>query len=297
MTVINKDVIIIGAGPAGISTAIQLSRYNIDFLLFEGKSVGGLIRNAFRIENYLGIPAGISGSEIVDRFNQQIQDNRISIIHETVINLEYEDGKFVASTQSDDTFRAKIAVIATGTIPKKLALFSDAPIRNRVFSEVVEMASITDCRIGIVGAGDAAFDYALSLASRGNFVKIFNRKEKEKCLSILFRMVNEHPNIDYLTRRNAADAKFVNDQIQIIFDHQHQTEKYLFDYTLVAIGREPAISLLQGIQQRMESLMESGKLFLVGDVKNQIYRQISIASGDGLKAAMRINKLLKKRKL
>jgi thioredoxin reductase len=297
MTVINKDVIIIGAGPAGISTAIQLSRYNIDFLLFEGKSVGGLIRNAFRIENYLGVPAGISGSEMVDRFKKQIENNRISIIHEAIVRLEYEDGKLVAFTQTDTTFRAKIVVMATGTMPKKLALFSGDPIRDNVFYEVVEMAFIMDRQIGIIGAGDAAFDYALSLAARGNFVKIFNRKKKEKCLSVLFKMINGHPNIDYLTERNAADAKLVNDQIQIIFEHQHQTEKYLFDYALVAIGREPAVSLLHGIQQCMESLLESGKLFLVGDVKNQIYRQISIASGDGVKAAMRINNLLKKREL
>ena len=82
-----EPVMIIGAGPAGLATAIQLKRYGIHPLLFEGEEVGGLLRNANLVENYPGFPKGVSGSKLVNLFSRQAENLHIDVTHEQVLEL------------------------------------------------------------------------------------------------------------------------------------------------------------------------------------------------------------------
>ena len=75
----STSVIIIGAGPAGIACAIQLKRYNIDSIVLEKDEIGGLLKNANLIENYLGFPNGISGKKLVQLINKQVRTSKINI--------------------------------------------------------------------------------------------------------------------------------------------------------------------------------------------------------------------------
>ena len=89
------DVAIIGAGPAGIATAIQLKRYDIDALIFEKDEIGGLIRNANKIGNYPGYPKGISGIRFVELMKMHLANSCINVINQPIDNLEFEDGLFI----------------------------------------------------------------------------------------------------------------------------------------------------------------------------------------------------------
>jgi len=130
------EVIIIGAGPAGLAAAIQLKRYGVNPLIFERANVGGLLWNANLVENYPGFPRGISGPRLVKLFIRQAHNLAIAVTHEEVITLDYAQGLFHAHTLRN-SYASRVAVIATGTKPFPITGLSIPPeITDRVFYEV-----------------------------------------------------------------------------------------------------------------------------------------------------------------
>ncbi|MBL7092766.1 NAD(P)/FAD-dependent oxidoreductase [candidate division KSB1 bacterium] len=289
---LKKDVIIVGAGPAGLITAIQLNRFDISCLIVEKNSIGGLLKNANQVENYLGFPEGISGNALIELFKKHISKNDIQIIFEGAVNLDFQEGKFLITTKNY-CLESEIAVIATGTKAKEIKnLTENQKAQNRIFYEVYKIQNAESKKIAIIGAGDAAFDYALNL-SRQNNVTIFNCKDQEKCLPVLKKRVEENQNIQYLKNRILEKVKFENAKLELGFLCTEKVETYSFNYLLLAIGRKPELSFLgKKINKQLELLIDDKKLFLVGDVKNKRYRQLSIAAGDGMRVAMEINDTL-----
>ena len=238
---LKKDVVIVGAGPAGLATAIQLNRYDISCVVVEKNSIGGLLKNANRIENYLGFPEGIAGKALIELIKKQFTKNNIQINFEEAINLDYLNGRFLITSETDHV-ESEIAVIATGTKPKNITnTVIEKKTNSRIFYEVYDIQDAESKDIAIIGAGDAAFDYALNLSEQNN-VTIFNRKDEVKCLPVLKRTVEKDLKIQYLKNRILEMVKFVNDKLELKFSHKKNSESYLFDYLLIAIGREPSLN-------------------------------------------------------
>lgn len=286
-----KDVVIIGAGPAGIATAIQLKRYNIEPVLLEQEEIGGLLRNANLVENYPGFPQGISGLGLVELFARQLENTGVTVTFERVLEIEYRDETFFTETDRE-TFTSTVAIVATGTRPKPIAdLDISDEVKNRVFCEVYPLLGAQDKRIAIVGAGDAAFDYALSLSGR-NQVVILNRSKKTNCIPLLWERCEKCESISYLP--DSSLRAINNEESKVVLDYtdnDSQREMHLVaDYVVLATGRIPCLDIL-GVQLKRNraELIEAKKLHLVGDVSNGTYRQTAICVGDGVKAAMEIS--------
>jgi thioredoxin reductase (NADPH) len=288
------EVMIIGAGPAGLAAAIQLKRYGVNPLIFERAEVGGLLWNANLVENYPGFPRGISGPKLVKLFIRQAQNLAIAVTHEAVIDLEYGEGLFHAHTHQN-SYASRVAVIATGTKPLPLAGLSIPPeITDRVFYEVYPLLQTVGKRIVIIGSGDAAFDYGLNLA-RKNQVILVNRGESPKCLPLLWERAQQVYTIKYWN--NVAVHKLIQAPSgDILVGCQSPAGELQFqaDYLLAAIGREAQLDCLPAtFLHQASGLEEQGVLYLIGDVKNGIFRQTSIAVGEGVMAAMKIYRYLK----
>lgn len=289
-----KDVVIIGAGPAGLAAATQLRRYGIEPVLLEKKEIGGLLRNANLVENYPGFPEGISGVELVKFFKKQIENAGIKVFFEEVLELDYKNETFFVSTNKR-TMTFCYAIVASGTKPRRLSLLeTSTDSEDHIFYEVLSLAQAANEKIAIIGAGDAAFDYALNL-SKKNQVTILNRTNRTKCLPLLMDRAMRSEKISYLENIQVEKIKSDNDGMTLICSKAEGKYELHVDYLVVAIGREPCLDFLsENLQTNLERPKDLKLLYMIGDVNNDIYRQTAISVGDGIKAAMEIYRKMKR---
>lgn len=287
------DVAVIGAGPAGIASSIYLKRAGIDVTLFEKDEIGGLLLNAHLVENYPGFPLGIEGKQLCKLMKKHFEKWNIKPITKEVKQITIENNNFILDIQgSKSTFKA--IILATGTVPKELDISGEQEMAGKlVFYEIKDL--LPKLKPGnvctIVGGGDAAFDYALNLADNGVTVELYFRSKRPKCLPLLEERVKKcaaihvHPSstpIDINEREGKPEIKF-----RSIDDTATHTSKP--DYVLIACGRDPNKELLS------EDLEKSNipGLYIAGDVRIGKFRQVSIAVGEGVRAAMSVETYLR----
>ncbi|MEW5940875.1 MAG: NAD(P)/FAD-dependent oxidoreductase [Chloroflexota bacterium] len=298
----NNQIIIIGGGPAGITAAIQLKRCGLEPLLLERRELGGLLWNANLVENYPGFPNGVRGEKLIGLMKKQVERIGVEMKREEAVSVDLQAERFIVETNYAAR-AARYLVVASGTKSKPPPKIISPEARERVFTEVWPLAKMEEKQIIIVGAGDAAFDYALNLSKNRNFVTILNRGYSVKCLGLLFERAMKESHIRYLTNTAVTEIRSVeghwsNVARPLTSDLRLEivcaSETFEADYVLFAIGREPNLDFLSDEARRRErELVESGRLYFVGDVKNGLYRQAVIAAGDGLRAAMQIYSVMR----
>jgi len=270
-----KDSIIIGAGPAGIMASLQMERAGLNVALFEKGKIGGLLRNAYRVENYMGFSDGISGENLIKHFEEHLRKRKIPLFHEEVVEIGKRDGVFFVHTP-EHVYQSSTVVIATGTMPKKAGIEGeDALAGAGVFYEVAELSKDGERKdVIVIGGGDAAFDYALNLSERG-YVPMILTRGTASCLPLLKKRAlnngipcREHKHVTCLSK--------TGDRLTV----QCGTECCETDTVLIAVGREPRYP-------RITAENRDG-LYCAGDVHGGRYRQVHIALGDALRTAMEI---------
>jgi thioredoxin reductase len=245
--------------------------------------VGGLLWNANLVENYPGFPAGVSGPKLVRLIEKQMERIGVEVTVDAVLQFRYSETGFHIKTLQTE-YHPRFVIVASGTRPGLAPIPVPDAVRTRVFSDVFHLLAEFDKKIVVIGAGDAAFDYALNLTKNRNSVTILNRGRDVKCLGLLWDRARAEPRIEY--RAETPICKVELDET--VGKLKVQTEangSMIADYLLFASGRVPQVSFLPDeiINNNLEGI------YFVGDVKNGLYRQAAIAAGDGLRAAMEIH--------
>lgn len=280
-----ESAAVVGAGPCGVAAAIQLQRCGIPTFLFESRAVGGLLHNANLVENYPGIPGGIPGPGLCRLLQRHLQTAGINPIIDRVREIIPRGGGYTLRTESDRGFQAKAVVIATGTRPRTGILPGEETLAGRrIFYEVRDVSNRQGWRhAAILGAGDAAHDYALNLASRGFKVSLLQRSPP-RCLPLLSDRVAQSPEISVMKDVTVTGCREVSDTLEIQLIEGAESPVLNADLLLIACGRLPADDLLQPLKQGEDGLMEG--IYTGGDLVRGMFRQAGIAVGDGLRAAM-----------
>ncbi len=283
------SIAVIGAGPSGIAATIQLCRYGFNVTLFEKYKVGGLIRNANLIENLPGFPTGISGIEYSKLIENQLYTHKFDFINQEVMSVTYKAQFFHISTNSS-SYTFDIVLVASGTIPIKHEL--DTIHCKKIKYEIESIIDITHCKVVVIGSGDAAFDYSLNL-SRKNSITLVNRSANPKCLKLLYERVMRNSRINYMDN-TVCNGIFYDDNIlEITLSSANKEIRLKPDYIVFAIGRVADTDFINIEESELETLITNKRLFFIGDIKNGIYRQTSIAIADGIKASMEIFEITK----
>ena len=283
------DVVVIGAGPAGISASIQFKRSGIEPLLLEKGKAGGLLLNANLVKNYLGFPDGTSGEMLAETFSKHLKNAGVVLRKETVKKIFKKNNVFHILTDKDEIL-AKCVILATGTLPKKLGIPGETDIAGRrLFYEIKDLPANTGTFV-VIGGGDIAFDYALNLSKTAEKIDIIIRGGVSKCIPVLAENVKGKANIKIHYRAIPVSVKEEGDVVlECRIDSGYKN--FVSDYALVAAGRTPNTGMLN---DELKEHVAPG-LFLAGDVKNKDFRQTGIAVGDGLLSAMKAVKFLREK--
>jgi thioredoxin reductase (NADPH) len=299
-----KNVAIIGSGPAGLTSAIYLSRANIKVRVFLGQLAGGQLTQTTEIENFPGFIDGINGGELMSNMMKQSQRFGAELVHATVNSLQIDVNKFVINYNENDVEIFDAVIMATGSTPKLLGINGE----KELFGNGVHTCATCDGffykgkDVAVVGGGDTAMEEASYLSHLCNKVYIIHRSENFKASKIMVDRCKTISNIEFLTNHAINEYVVVNGDLKGIdlrrtdcFDFVHIPNILNINAVFIAIGHTPNSQLLKGIITQDEfgylvpkyrTMSEISGIFIAGDVGDNYYRQAITAAGDGCKAAI-----------
>lgn len=301
------DLIIIGGGPAGITAGIYAARQNLNTLLITKNFGGQMARKTVAIENYPGFKE-ISGIELVQKFEQQLRRQEISIEIDEVTKLEKKDSKFSVSTKSKNQFETKTVIVATGADPRSLEIPGEKEFIGRGVSycTACDGPIFGGKTVAVVGGGNSGFEAAIFLSNYAPKIYILEYGPEVKADKKNQEKTQETGKIEVILNvalKEIKGQKFVN---TIVYQDLKAKELKTLEVegVFVEIGLQPATSFLKDLvdfNERDEIVVDprTGEtktpgLFAAGDVDCVPYKQIVIAAGEGAKAAFSVYNYIQK---
>lgn len=291
------DLIIIGAGPAGLTAGIYAGRKKINAIILTEKIGGQAL--AYTIENYPGAPK-ISGLELVNKAKKQVEEYGVAIKEGIIITaIKKKDGGFLVETENG-SFEAKAIIIATGKIPRKL----NVPGAKEFEGKGVSFCTICDAplfsgkSVAIVGGGNAALMSAMDLTPYAEKIYVLQHRERFIGDEILQEKLRKSQKVELITNAETSEIKGKEFVEKIIYEDLASGEKkeLAVGGVFVNIGYIPNTSFVKNflkLNEQSEIIIDPWTnetsvkgIFAAGDATNIPYKQYIVASGEGAKAAL-----------
>ena len=296
-----KELIIIGGGPAGLTAAIYGARAKLNMLLLEDQILGGQVRNSYTIENYPGFKT-VTGSELADLMQQQAEELGAEIDEFDMIEkVDFSGEKKIIET-SNYIYETDTVIISTGATPRKLPIPNEEKFSGKGihYCAVCDGAMYEGKVIAVVGGGNSALEEALFLTKFAKKVYMIRRYDYFKGEKSTIDEVMNHPKIEVLFNEDLVDVEgkdFV--EKAIIKNTKDNSEKELeLDAIFGYIGTEPKTELFKEYinlnhgyiptDNNMKTNIEG--VYAAGDVREKEFRQITTAVSDGTIAALQAEK-------
>ena len=294
------DVIIVGAGAAGLTSAIYLRRANKNVLVLEKNTYGGVIVNANKIENYPACP-DISGFDFATNLYKQTKELGAIIKFEEVIKIV--NGKVKEVITSKNKYMAKAIIIATGKTNRKLG-FEDKFIGRGVsYCAMCDGAFYKDKQVAVVGGGNSAIDDAIYLADLAKKVYLIHRRDTFKADSKSIELLKKKNNIKYVLNSNVTNVLGTDHLESIeVTGNNGEVKTFNVDGLFIAIGGNPTTDIVKDLVNFDENDYIKGSnchtnkrgIFVAGEVRSKEIRQLVTATSDGAIAATEAIKYLNK---
>jgi len=292
------ELIVVGGGPAGLTSAIYSARALIDTLVIEKMLPGGQPVLTTFIENYPGFPEGISGPELAERLESQAGKFGAKIItSRPVLNISRKEEGFEVKTEME-SFWGKAVIVATGTSPRKLNVPGEEEFTGRGVSycAVCDGAFYRDRVVAVVGGGDSAMDESIYLTRFASKVFVIHRRNQLRAEKILQERAFSNPKISFIwdTVVQSIEGDRKVELLKLKNVKTGEISELKVDGIFVYIGSTPNSSMVKDLVELDENgfiitdnCMKTSVpgLFAAGDVRNTNFRQLATAIGDGAIAA------------
>lgn len=293
------DVMIIGAGPSGMTAAVYAARKKLHTLLIS-KDIGGQTNWTNSIENYMGYQF-IEGPELIEKFENQVKQFPIDLkIGDGVSSISLIDKGFEIHTESGQTYQGKTGIIATGKRPRSLNIPKEEKFRGKGVSycSICDAPLFEGMNVAVVGGGNSALEAADDLIKIGEHVYLISLTPLTGD-QVLIDKVTKAPNLTVYTEHETLSIDGDNFVSRITVRDLKSNEIRELDVKgiFVEIGLIPNSDLAKGLApfNRLSEIEVNCNcetvvpgLFSAGDVTNTPEKQIIIAAGDGAKAALRV---------
>lgn len=297
------DLIIIGAGPGGLSAAIYAQRAMLDFLILEQWLPGGQVGSTFEVENYLGVNR-LTGMELANNMVKHAEDLGVKITLDPVEKVDFsQDVKTIHCEKN--TYRTKTVIIATGSSAKKL----NAPGENRLNGYGVSYCATCDGFlyknkvVSIIGGGDVAVEDAIYLSRIASKVILVHRRDELRAVKSLQERMFKTENVEVKWDSEVEEIKGENFVEAIVIKNKKTgfSEEIPVNAVFIAVGHQPNISFLNneinlddGSWIKTDSRLETNikGVYAVGDIRDTHLRQIATSVGDGALAVSILTKYL-----
>lgn len=293
-----ERLIIIGAGPAGLTAALYAARAGLEPLVLTGYTVGGQILLASCVENFPGFPEGVVGSDLSDLWQQQAVRFGARCILTEVTSVDFSSRPFKVST-SKEVYEAEAVIIATGASAKRLGFESEQRLSGKGVSTCATCDGVffRGKDVVVVGGGDTALDEALFLSRIAKSVTVIHRRDKLRASKVLQRRAYGNEKISFIWN-HVVDEILGESRVEGVLLRNVKTgEKRRVECqgVFVAIGYQPNTALFKDeirldrwgyIKLRKWSETNVKGVFAAGDVSDSRYRQAVTAAGMGCKAAI-----------
>jgi thioredoxin reductase (NADPH) len=301
-----ENVVILGAGPAGLTAAIYAARAELAPVVLRGDQPGGQVTITDALDNYPGFPDGIAGYELYQALEKQASRFGAKIISDVAVEVDFKNQPFKIKAR-EQSYETKTVIIATGSDPRKL----NVPGEKEYVGKGVSYCATCDGfffkgkKVVVVGGGDSAVEEALFLTKFASSVTIIHRRDRLRAHAHLQNRAMANEKFDF-TWDSIVIEVLGNEQsgvngIQLKNVKTDKESTFETDGVFIFIGHIPNTQIFEGqidldesgiiITDRRQRTNIAG-VFAAGDVQDSIYRQAVTSAGAGCMAAMEAEKFI-----
>ena len=297
----DREVVIIGSGPAGLTAALYSARANLKPLLIEGLEAGGQLMLTTMVDNWPGFRDGIMGPDLMTEMRAQAERFGTEVVQGNVKAVNLQNRPFAVTMQDGRTVTAAAVIVATGASARWLDIGSDRKLSGHGVSTCATCDGyfFKGKPIAVVGGGDSAMEEAVFLTRFATKVTVVHRRDTLRASKIMQDKAFANPKIEFVWDSEVVD---VNDlekgEVTDVVVQNLKTgvrRKIPLDGIFIAIGHVPNTSLFKGqldLDANGYILTHGGTrtnvpgVFAAGDVQDHVYRQAVTAAGSGCMAAI-----------
>ena len=286
------DLVIVGAGPAGMTSAIYSARQKLKTLIISKDFGGQMAQKAVEIENYPGFEK-ITGFDLISKMENQIKN--VDVVREKVIEVKKENDIFFLKTEGDKVFQSKVVIIAIGAEPRRLNVLGEANYLGRGVSycSTCDGPLFKNKEVAIIGGGDAGFETAIFMKNYASKIYIL---EQEESVKASIDNQKKASGIEVITSARLKEIKGDNFVNQIVFELSGKEKTLDVKGVFIQAGYIPETSFLGDLvelNEKKEIIVnfetfetKTRGLFAVGDVNCGKVKQIVVACGQGATAVI-----------
>lgn len=299
-----ESVIILGAGPAGLSAALYAARAELNPLVLTGMSPGGQATLTHKIENYPGYPEGVGGFELGELFQKQAERFGARLEFDTVMNVDLSQRPFRIKTYAKE-YLAHTIIIATGASSITLNVPGEKEFTGRGVSYCATCDGwfFKEKEVVVVGGGDSALEEAIFLTRYASKVTIVHRRDQFRGGAVLQTRARENPKIAFKMDCVVKEIRGKDKVESVLLENvkTKEQEDLPTDGVFIFVGHSPNTKLFEGklkmddhgyieVDMRMNTSVEG--VFASGEAADADYKQVITSAGMGAAAAIQASRYL-----